>query len=61
MLSIVLQNQPLISFDLPFCFEMRANLPGIGAGQALREKLDLCTARREYWMDKENNYKVYFN
>ena len=31
-------------FDsMSFRFGMRANLPGVGAGQALRGKVDVCT------------------
>ena len=40
---------------------MRANLPGVGAGPALRGKVDLCTARWGYWIDKENNWEIYFD
>ena len=40
---------------------MRANLPGVGAGPALRGKVDLCTARWGYWIDKENNSEIYFD
>ena len=34
-------------FDsMSFRFGMRANLPGVGAGQALRGKVDVCTGSR---------------
>ena len=29
--------------SMSFRFGMRANLPGVGAGQALRGKVDVCT------------------
>ena len=40
---------------------MRANLPGEGAGPVLPGKIDLSTARRGYWIDKENKWEVYFD
>ena len=32
--------------SMSFHFGMRANLPGVGAGQALRAKVDVCTGSR---------------
>ena len=32
--------------SMSFRFGMRANLPGVGAGQALRGKVDVCTGSR---------------
>ena len=42
-------------------FWMRENLPGVGAGQALRGKVDVCTlysvqAVGGHWIDKKYNY-----
>ena len=33
-------------YFLLFRFQIRANLPELGAGPAIRGKVDLCTARR---------------
>ena len=40
---------------------MRANQPGVGASPARRGELDLCTARRGYWIDLGNNWIVNFD